>query len=124
VDLAGTARDAGLSPRARRALDDTVRALWQHSREPTIGAAIERLNAVADGSTDTHLDKALTDMSVLRLQLRKAVWVTPQLRERVENAYREISHEYVLLQSEGRTSATLQGLGIARKTVDCPAPGL
>jgi len=105
--------DADLSPRARRALDDTLRALWQHGRQATIGAAIDKLNAVADESADTQLDKALADMSALRLQLRKSAGVSPQLRERVEDAYRDISHEYLLRHSEGYASATVRALGIA-----------
>jgi hypothetical protein len=106
VNLAGNAGDTALGPRARCALNDAISALRPHSAKPTIGAAIEKLESVADESRGNRLERALTDISGVRLELRRSAAVSPQLRERVENAYRDISHEYLLRHSEAYASAT------------------
>lgn len=92
--------DANISPRVRWALDDTLAVLRPHSMLPSVCAAIEKLNAGSKETSNAGLDEALSGLADLRVRLRELAGISPRVREHVEDAYRDVSHEYLLRHSK------------------------
>ncbi len=109
--LGGSASEAELSPAAREALQDALRALTPHATHPGVGGLLGNLKSVAEGGNAPRLDRETAEIekcaaaaSEMRSLLGKSDLPTAA-RERIERAAGSCEREYLLKHSVGAGNA-------------------
>ena len=98
----GTA-ETDLSLAQQQALADAISSLEPHEAHPAIGALVEKLKGAEPDELE-KIEKAMLDMSTLRVELAKSGSPNPLAVQRVEKAHRSLEMAYLQ-----RVSGAYQG---------------